>query len=464
MSADTAPAVAAPQLPPCDHTPRAYSGPTWEEALALRKRFLTPTHFHIYGEPMMLVEGHRQYVWDHEGRRYLDFYAGIVTASVGHSHPKVLAAVKDQLDLIQHVPTIYLHPAIGELGEAVAKRVPKEMGDVVTYFVNSGSEANDIALVASRVYTGNWTMLALRNAYHGAVGHTMGLTSPHVWKYNMPHQDGMIHVANPDPYRAIYPGTPEEIAACCVRDVEDVIKFSTSGDLAGIIIEPWTGVGGVTSGHPSYFKSVAEVVRRHGGLYISDEVQTAFGRTGEHYWGVQNFGVVPDIITTAKGLGCGTPIGAVVMKREIAQALATKIHFSTFGGNPVTCAQAKAVLEVMDEERMQENCHRLGGIFRKGLEELQRHHPIIGDIRGKGLMVGVELVKNRATKEPTKEGTGTVVEVVRDLGALIGRGGLYGNVLRLKPPMCVTEADVEFLLDCLDIAFGEAERRHGIAG
>jgi alanine-glyoxylate transaminase/(R)-3-amino-2-methylpropionate-pyruvate transaminase len=444
------------QLPPCAHVPAPYAGPTKAEVLALRQRHCNPAIFTYYQEPLMIVEGHRQYLFDETGRRYLDLFAGIVTVPCGHSHPKVVAAARSQLERLQHTTTIYLHPLLGEFARQLAGKLPAGL-DVV-YFVNSGSEANDLALTMARLYTGHSEVIALRNGYHGGSSSMMGVTALHTWKYPLPQGQGVHHAICPDPYRSPYPGSPAEIARQSAGDLEETIRFSTPGRIAAFIAEPIQGVGGVTTAPPEYYPLAYEVVRRHGGLCIADEVQTGFGRTGDHYWGFENFGVIPDIVTLAKGIGNGAPLAAVATRREIAQTLAQRLHFNTFGGNPVSMAQGLAVLEVIEEEGLQENARVVGRRFKAGLQKLQSRHPFIGDVRGQGLMLGVELVLDRQTKAPAPAQTARLWEYARQQGVLIGKGGLYANVLRLKPPMCISAEDVDFALEVLDEGLKEIEK------
>ncbi|WP_456426156.1 aspartate aminotransferase family protein [Rhodocaloribacter sp.] len=438
-------------MPPCDHTPRPYTGPSREEVLEMRRQFVHPSIFTIYKEPLMLVEGHMQYLFDETGRRYLDMIAGIVTVSCGHCHPKVVERVREQVSTLQHATTIYLHPNLPKLARRIAEKMPPGLD--VTYFVNSGSEANELAINMARVFTGNTDVIAVRNSYHGMSSTSMGLTSHHTWKNDIPQGYRIHHALCPDPYRNPFDGTPEEIAHKSAEDLRDLIRFSTPGQIAAFIAEPIQGVGGVTHGAPNYLREAYAVVREHGGLCIADEVQTGFGRTGAHYWGFQNFDVVPDMVVMAKGIGNGVPLAAVTTRREIAEAFTKRLHFNTYGGNPVSMAAALAVLDVIDEEGLQENARVVGGALKKGLEALMARHPIIGDVRGMGLMLGVELVRDRATKEPANTETAEVLEAAKEMGVLVGKGGLYGNVLRIKPPMCITRDDVDFALDVLDHAF-----------
>ncbi len=441
-------------MPPCDHTPRPYTGPSREETLAMRRQYVHPSVFTIYKEPLMLVEGYMQYLFDETGRRYLDMIAGIVTVSCGHCHPKVVERVREQVSTLQHATTIYLHPNLPKLARRIAEKMPPGLD--VTYFVNSGSEANELAINMARVFTGHTDVIAVRNSYHGMSSTSMGLTSHHTWKNDIPQGYRIHHALCPDPYRNPFDGAPEEIAHKSAEDLRDLIRFSTPGEIAAFIAEPIQGVGGVTHGAPNYLREAYAVVREHGGLCIADEVQTGFGRTGAHYWGFQNFDVVPDMVVMAKGIGNGVPLAAVTTRREIAEAFTKRLHFNTYGGNPVSMAAALAVLDVIDEEGLQENARVVGGALKKGLEALMARHPIIGDVRGMGLMLGVELVRDRATKEPANTETAEVLEAAKEMGVLVGKGGLYGNVLRIKPPMCLTRDDVDFALDVLDRAFARA--------
>jgi alanine-glyoxylate transaminase / (R)-3-amino-2-methylpropionate-pyruvate transaminase len=448
-------APAPPRMPPSDHTPRPYTGPSRQEVLAMRRHYCHPSLFLYYREPLMLVEGFMQYLFDETGRRYLDMFAGIVTVSCGHSHPRFVERVKTQIELLQHTTTIYLHPNMALLARRVAEQMPPGLD--VTYFVNSGSEANDLAVLMARAYTGNNDVVGVRNGYHGGSPSSMAMTSHHTWKFPQQLNLGVHHAINPDPYRSPFGGTPEEIASRSVDDIRDLIRYSTPGRIAAFIAEPIQGVGGATHGAPNYLKEAYAAAREHGGLCIADEVQTGFGRTGEHYWGFQNWDVVPDIVTMAKGIGNGWPLAAVTTRREIAEALTQRIHFNTFGGNPVAMAAGLAVLDIIEEDGLQENARVVGARLKAGLRELQTRHRLLGDVRGMGLMLGAELVKDRRTKEPAAEEALAVWEAMREMGVLVGKGGLFGNTLRIKPPLCITAADVDFVLEVLDEALGKVE-------
>lgn len=439
-------------LPPTSHTPAPYAGPSLDAVLAQRKQFLNPGLFLYYKQPIMIVEGKMQYVWDSTGKRYLDGLGGIVTVSVGHCHPHILKAMNAQNQVLQHSTTIYLNPNIGAFAEKLASKMPGDLK--VCYFVNSGSEANDLALLMARLSTGNYDVIALRNAYHGGNAAGMGVTAHSNWKFNTPHSFGVHHAVAPYPYRGHFGYDDPDAGRKYAEDVKQVIDYTTPGKVAAFIAESIQGVGGFVEFPQGYLKHTYEHVRAAGGVCIADEVQTGFGRTGTHYWGFETQGVIPDIVTMAKGIGNGAPLAAVVTTPKIAAVMAQKVHFNTFGGNPVVSAIGKAVLEVIDQEKTQANCLELGNYILGGLNKLKAKHKIIGDVRGRGLMLGIEFVKDRATKEPAKEACAQAVENARELGLLLGKGGLWGQTIRFAPPMNITKADADFLLAVLDEAIG----------
>jgi alanine-glyoxylate transaminase/(R)-3-amino-2-methylpropionate-pyruvate transaminase len=442
-----------PTLPPFDQQPQKYSGPSAAEVLAQRKQFLNPGIFLYYKEPLMLVEGKMQYVWDEKGRRYLDGLGGIVTVSVGHCHPHVVAAANKQSELFQHSTTIYLNPNIGAFAEKLASKLPGELK--ICYFVNSGSEANDLALLMARAFTSNYDVIALRNAYHGGNASGMAVTAHSTWKYNVPHSFGVHHAIAPYPYRGPFGYDDSDAGKKYADDVKNLIDYATPGKVAAFIAESIQGVGGFVEFPEGYLKQAYEHVRAAGGVCIADEVQTGFGRTGTHFWGFETQGVIPDIVTMAKGIGNGAPLGAVVTTPKVAQALMGKVHFNTFGGNPIVTAMGKAVLEVIENEKLQENSLKLGARIKSGLEKLKAKYQIIGDVRGKGLMLGIEMVKDRKTKEPAKAECAAVHEAAREMGLLLGKGGLWGQTIRFAPPMCINEADADFIVEVFDAAFAK---------
>jgi alanine-glyoxylate transaminase/(R)-3-amino-2-methylpropionate-pyruvate transaminase len=416
----------------------------------LRRQYLTPGLITYYKEPLLLVEGHMQYLWDETGKQYLDGFAGIVSVSVGHCHPQVVEKVKEQIGKLQHTTTIYLHPTIALLGQKLAEHMPAESGLSVSYFTNSGSEANEIAILSAREFTGNSEVISLRNGYHGGTQGTMGLTAHGTWKFKTNPTFNVKHATPGYCYRCPYGLQYPSCEVQCARDVEDLIRYETCGEVACFIAEPIQGVGGTVTPPPEYFRIAYEIVRKHGGLCIADEVQTGFGRTGTRFWGFENWDVTPDLVTLAKGIGNGAPLGACVTRPEIAAVLKNRLHFNTFGGNPVSVTQGLATLEVIDRDNIQHNALQVGTHLKNRLLELQERQPLIGEVRGMGLMLGVELVRDRKTKEPADTEAAEVLELCKERGLLVGKGGLFGNTLRIKPPMCLTKNDADFLADCLD--------------
>ena len=443
-------AMNTPSLPSTPFAPQPYTGPTAAAVLAQRQQFLSPGLVLYYQKPLMVVEGKMQYVWDETGKRYLDGIGGIVTVSVGHCHPHVVAAAHRQSELLQHSTTLYLNPSIGAFAEKLASTLPGDLK--VCYFVNSGSEATDLALLMARLYTGNYDIVALRNAYHGGNASGMAVTAHSSWKFNVPHSFGVHHALAPYPYRGPFGYDDPAAGHKYADDVKSVIEYATSGRIAGFIAESIQGVGGFVEFPAGYLTETYAHVRAAGGVCIADEVQTGFGRLGTHFWGFATQGVIPDIVTMAKGIGNGAPLAAVVTTPQIAATLTSKVHFNTFGGNPVVSAMGQAVLEVIEREGLQVNCRELGNYLKAGLENLKEKHPLIGDVRGRGLLLGIELVKDRATKIPAKAECAAVLEAAREMGLLLGKGGLWGQTIRFAPPMIITRADADFALAVFDAA------------
>lgn len=439
-----------PTLPPTSHQPARYDGPSRAVTIALRQQYLTPGLITYYREPLLVVEGKMQYLWDETGKRYLDAFAGIVTVSVGHCHPEIVEKVREQVGRLQHVTTIYLHPTIGQFGKKLAEHFPAGSNLSMTYFTNSGSEANEIAILSAREFTGNQEVISLRNGYHGGTQATMGLTAHSTWRFK---QNPTINVKNalaPYCYRCPYGLEYPSCELKCAYDVENVIKYETSGQVACFIAESIQGVGGTVTPPKEYMGIVYHIVRKAGGLCIADEVQSGFGRTGEHFWGFENWGVTPDMVTMAKGIGNGAPLGACTTRPEIAAMMKNRIHFNTYGGNPISMVQGLATLEIIDRDKIQERAKTIGEHLKNRLLELQERQPLVGDVRGLGLMLGVELVRDRKTKEPANTEAADVLEKAKERGLILGKGGLFGNTIRLKPPMCITKDDADFIVDVMD--------------
>jgi 4-aminobutyrate aminotransferase len=322
-----------------------------------------------------------------------------------------------------------------------------------TFFTNSGSEADETAVLAARLYTGSSDIIALRHGYHGRTALAMGLTGHASWRLDPVPQPGIVHAHNAYCYRCPFGLTYPDCGVRCATDLEEVIKTSTRGRVAAVIAEPIQGVGGFITPPPAYFKIVAEIVRAHGGLFIADEVQTAWGRTGSKWFGIEHWGVAPDIITSAKGLANGLPIGITMARADVADAF-KGLTISTFGGNPVVTAAGKAVLDFIEEQHLLQNTATVGAYMKAQLQQLQQKHPLIGDVRGMGLLLGVELVRDRTSKEPAAKETNALLARCRDQRLLVGKGGLYGNVVRLSPPMNITTDDVDEFIRRFDRSLG----------
>ncbi len=423
-----------------------------EEAIRKHKEFLWPAVTNFYKDPLVADHASMQYVWDVEGRRYLDFFGGILTISVGHTNPKVTGPVKAQVDRLQHLSTLYPNEAIVALAEKVSQITPGALQS--SFFTSSGTEANEAAILLARMATGSYDVVALRHAYSGGSTLTKGMTGQAPWRKSGIISVGVAHAINPYCYRCPLGLKYPDCEVACAKDVENLIQTGTSGQIAAFIAEPIQGVGGFITPPPEYFKIVFNAVKQYGGLFISDEVQTGFGRTGKKWFGIEHWEVTPDIMTCAKGMANGAPIGATITTKELAASF-QGLTISTFGGNPVTSVAARATIEVIEEENLLENAHTVGNYFRGKIEELQQKYPVIGDVRGKGLMLALELVQDRATKEPAPVATAQLLERARENGLLIGKGGLYSNVIRLSPMLNISKPDVDEAVRLLDKSLAE---------
>ena len=422
---------------------------TKEEIILANKEYLFPAVFHFFQEPLVVARAKDQYVWDADGRQYLDFLGGIVTVSVGHCNQQVNDKVKHQMDTLQHVSTVFANEPQAALAKKVASLTP---GRQLTksFFTNSGTEANETAILAARCYTGNTEIVALRHSYHGRSAAAMTLSGQGAWRLG-PSQAGVVHAHNAYCYRCPFGLNYPSCEVLCAQDMEELIRTSTSGRIAGFIGEPIQGVGGYITPPKEYFQIVEKIIRNHGGIFISDEVQTGWGRTGTKWFGIEQWGVTPDIMTCAKGLGNGAPVGLTVARPEVADSV-KGLTISTFGGNPVVSTQAKAVIDYIEEMNLPANCEETGAYLRNRLLELQERHSLIGDVRGMGLLQAIELVEDRQTKVPAAAATASLMEACRDQGLLLGKGGMYGNVLRFSPPMNIGRADVDNFFGMLDKA------------
>jgi 4-aminobutyrate aminotransferase-like enzyme len=422
------------------------------DLVAKQKEFIWPCVGTYYEQPLALERGEGMYVWDSDGNRYLDCFGGVLTTSVGHARAEVVEAVSAQMAAISHASTLYVNRPQVELAEKVASITPGNLKK--SFFTNSGTEADETAMVLARIYTGRTEIIALRHAYHGRSVLAMTATGHAPWKHGGSMMPGIIHAHAPYCYRCPFNATPDSCALECARDVEEIIQTSTTGQVAAFIAEPIMGVGGFITPPKDYFKVVTEIIRRYGGIFICDEVQTGWGRTGDKWCGIEHWEVEPEVMTFAKGMANGQPVGCTTATPEVADKYPS-LTFSTFGGNPVSCAASLATIRVIEENDLPANARTVGDHLRARLEELKQKHAVIGDVRGMGLMQAIECVKDRKTKEPDPKSVARVFEGTRKRGVLIGKGGLYGNVIRIGPPLVATKSDVDQLAAALDGAFSE---------
>lgn len=423
------------------------TGSETSDIVKKQKEFLFPAVATYYQEPLALVRGEGEYVWDDAGNRYLDCFGGVLTVSVGHANPAVNAAIIEQVKTISHTSTLYCNKPQADLAEKLHQITPGRLKK--SFFTNSGTEADDTAIHAAKTYTGRHEIVVLRHSYSGRSATALSTIGHSTWR-SLPSQvAGIVHAHAPYCYRCPFKLTYPECGLACANDIEELIMTTTTGEIAAFMAEPILGVGGFIVPPPGYFERVAEITRNHGGLFIADEVQTGWGRTGDKWFGIEQWGVEPDIITSAKGMGNGVPIGMTTATPEVADAY-PGLTFSTFGGNPVSMAAALAVIKIIEDEDLRTNASVVGGYFREKLDGLKEKHKVIGDVRGMGLMQALELVKDRETKEPDAQSVAKVFEDTKRQGVLIGKGGLYGNVIRTGIMLNSTKDTVDQLIDALD--------------
>jgi 4-aminobutyrate aminotransferase len=392
-----------------------------------------------YQQPIAIVDGDGRYVTDAEGNRYLDFFGGILVTMSGYRVPEVVEAIKAQADRMLHTSTLYLIEPQIELAERIAEL--SGIPDAKVFFTNSGTEANDAALMLATVYRQSNQVLAVRGSYHGKSHSAVAITGQAAWSGTSFSPFQVTYVHGGYKLRSPFGHLPDdEFIAACVADLEDLLMVAAAGDVAAMIAEPILGVGGFVIPPDGFFAAMKEVLDRHGILFISDEVQTGWGRTGEHFWGYQAHDITPDMITFAKGLGNGLSIGGVVASAEIMESYSA-LGISTFGGNPLATAGALANLEYLVEHDLQTNALKVGNRLKENLVPLGEELEVIGEIRGRGLMIGVELVGPDG--EPAADKAAEALEATREEGLLIGKGGIYGNVLRIAPPLSLTEEEAD---------------------
>ncbi|MBV9243032.1 MAG: aspartate aminotransferase family protein [Acidobacteria bacterium] len=428
-------------------TQQAEKRSSLSDAIRKHKEFLFPAVATYYQEPIAIARGEGERVWDDQGNEYLDAFGGVLTVSVGHAEPRVAKAWNDQVNTVAHTSTLYANQPQSDLAEKLASISPGKLKK--SFFTNSGTEADDTAILAAKIATGRNEIVVLRHSYAGRSATALSTIGHSTWKPIASQVPGIVHAHAPYCYRCPFGATPDNCGLACANDVEELIQTTTTGEIAAFMAETILGVGGFIVPPKEYFPRVYEITKKYGGLFISDEVQTAWGRTGDKWFGIEHYGVEPDIMTSAKGMGNGVPIGWTIATEEVANKF-PGLTFSTFGGNPVSCAVGLAVIKVIEDDDLKANCRVVGDHFHDRLLELQQKYPIIGDVRGMGLMQAIELVKDPKTKEPNPQGVLTVFEETKKQGVLIGKGGLYGNVIRTGLMLNTTKDSVDRLIGALD--------------
>ncbi|MBC8344873.1 MAG: aspartate aminotransferase family protein [Candidatus Marinimicrobia bacterium] len=415
-------------------------------------QYLFPAVKNFYQESIVIDSGKGSQITDMDGNTYLDFFGGILTVSVGHANEEVNAAIFAQVNRLSHISSLYPVESVVELSERLVNITPGKLKKC--FFTASGTEADETAVMLAQLFTGNTEIIALRHGYSGRSMLAQSLTAHSTWR-SLPSQAAAVkHALSPYCYRCPLKTTYPVCGVACAEDVDELIRTTTTGEIAGMIVEPIQGVGGFITPPKEYFTIVSEIVRKYGGIFISDEVQTGFGRTGK-MWGIEHYEVEPDIMTMAKGIANGLPLAAVVATGDIADSI-VKNTISTFGGNPVSCAASNKTIEIILRDNLAENAKNMGDILRKGLEEIQLKNPkITGDIRGMGLMQAIEFVMDEPAgdRTPNTRAADQLMEETKRRGLLIGRGGLSGNVMRISPTLNISQIDVENALEILSDSF-----------
>jgi 4-aminobutyrate aminotransferase-like enzyme len=415
------------------------------------KESLFPSVGLNYTEPIEIRRGERQYVYDGAGRQYLDFFGGIATVSSGHAIPEINEPIKAQLDRVIHTSTLFLIRSQIELAERIREMTPAKLNKV--FFTNSGTEANEAAFLITTLNRNSNELIALRHSYHGRSFATINASGHQPWRSTTLSPLHVHYVGNPYCYRCPWEKTYPSCDLLCARDVEAVIRTTTSGNPAAFVAEPIQGVGGFITPPPEYFQRVKEILDRYGIPFICDEVQSGWGRIGVADFGFQAYGVEPDVVVFAKGLANGIPIGGIIATDELASAIRS-LSLSTFGGNPIATTAALANLNYIATNNLRENARVVGTYLKERLLELAERQPTIGEVRGLGLMTAVELVRDQASKEPASDLALRVMDAAKERGLIVGKGGLHANTLRICPPLIVTKGDVDAAVAILDEAFG----------
>ena len=432
---------------------KAYST---QEILNIEKQHIVPAVTHYYETPVLFVKGEGAILEDATGKEYIDLFAGICTSITGYTHPKFVATLKWQIERLIYTSSLYPTIPYAVLSKRLAEIAPK--GLTQSFIVNSGSEANEAALYMARKFKNNPYIVACSHAYHGRTTLTRELSTAGWRTVPEPHPAGVRFQPYGYCYRCVFGKEYPDCDIQCARYLRELIRTQTNKEIAAFIVEPIQGVAGIIQAPPEFFQITHEIAKEFGGLFISDEVQTGFGRTGHKWWGIEHSGVSPDIITLAKGFGSGVPIGGFLTRPEYAADYTTTDSFATFGGNPLSCAAAIAVIDIIQESNYLQRAAENGAYLKKQLLALKDDHKIVGDVRGQGMMQGIELVKNQQTKEPATQEMLKVMEICKDEGVLIGKGGIDGNAIRIQPPLELTKDQIDKGYQVLDKAFKIVEK------
>lgn len=425
-----------------------------QELLERQRKVLLPVQSRMlyYGDdPLAVARASGNWLWDVDGNRYLDFFGGILTVSVGHCNEEVVEATVEQLRTAGHTSTLYLNEITIRVAEKIAELAPGRLQHC--FFTNSGTEADETAVMAARTYTGNTDIIALRHAYSGRSAGMMGVTGHSNWRSGGVYDGYVKHVRSPNMYRRPEGMSEEQFLDFLVEDFEDMLATTTDGRIAAFIAEPIQGVGGFAVVPRDYFRRILPLVKEAGGVLIIDEVQTGWGRTGGRLFGIEHWGVEPDIMTFAKGIANGAPVGCTIVTPEIAESM-TALSLSTYGGNPVSMAQAYATITYIERNRLWENAEVRGARLRERMEEMRSRFDFIGDVRGMGLMQGFEMV-TPGTKDPDAGRATAFLEAARRRGLLIGKGGRWGNVMRIAPMLNIGGEELEAGCDLMEQALGD---------
>jgi 4-aminobutyrate aminotransferase-like enzyme len=419
-----------------------------KEVYEKHKKYLAPCVATYYKEPLILDRGKGKYVYDIDGKEYLDFFGGIVTISVGHCDDEITSKTCEQMRRLQHTSTLYPNIPIISLAEKLAQITPGKLQK--SFFTNSGAEAVETAILLAQLYTKSHEVIALRHCYCGGTFLTMDLTAHGNYRLIESLIPGIKHAHNAYCFRCAFGKEYPHCDLDCAKDVKELIETTTSRHPAAFIAEPIQGVGGFITPPKEYFKEVVSIVKKYGGLFISDEVQTGWGRTGGKMFGIEHWEVEPDIMVMAKGAANGAPVGLTIATPEVGDSLKGS-HLSTFGGNPVTAIAILATIDVIEKRKLVQNAEKMGMYLRDCLNGLKEKYRAIGEVRGMGLIQGMEIVKGK--KEPAPDFVAEIFESTKEQGLLIGKGGLYGNVIRITPPLTVEKGEIDQAIQVMDRAF-----------